>query len=110
MFRMTSHISFDISTHLQPFQIGPEMKTKLRNLIWMLILPYNHQLHRCSIVSSKNDQCTYHKSLVQHGVNNHFTYQSYNAKKYSLSHNSDTNKNFQEKHSASGQYIFTSLC
>ena len=97
MFRLTSDIRVDLSPNLQHFQIGPEMKIKLRNFIWMLILPYNHQLHRCSNVSSKMINDIEALSLARHGVNNHFTHQPYNAKNYSISHKSDTNKIFQTK-------------
>ena len=32
LFRLTSDIIFDLPTHLQPFQIRTQMKTKVRNL------------------------------------------------------------------------------
>ena len=44
MFRLTTDMIFDLLTHLQPFQITAEMKTKVQNLTLTSILSYNHQL------------------------------------------------------------------
>ena len=38
MFRLTTDMIFDLLTHLQPFQIAAEMKTKVQNLTLTLIL------------------------------------------------------------------------
>ena len=38
MFRLTIDMIFDLLTHLQPFQIEAEIKTKVQNLTLMSIL------------------------------------------------------------------------
>ena len=38
MFRLTTDMIFDLLTHLRPFQIAAEMKTKVQNLTLTLIL------------------------------------------------------------------------
>ena len=66
MFRLSSDMIFDLLTHLQPFQIRLEKKTKVRNLIltWKLITAQDHKdqgVHLCVGEGGYNAKYCNHK-------------------------------------------------
>ena len=107
---------FDLLTHLQPFQIRLEMKTKVQNLTKMSIChrTVNHKniwnvpLHAliCPLQIINDIEPL---SLTLLGVNACFIHHPSNVKNYSIGHKSETNLPKQKKMEFQRIYFYTSI-
>ena len=107
---------FDLLTHLQPFQIWLEMKTKVQNWIKMSIchrtishkkiwnVPLDALICPLQIINDIEPL-----SLTLHGVNACFIHHPSNVENYSIGHKLETSQP-KKKKSASELHIFTPFC
>ena len=104
MFRLTINMIFDFLTHLRPFQIWLEMKTKVQNWTKMSIchrtinhkkiwnVPLDTLICPLQIINDIESL-----TLTLHGANTRFIHHPSNVKNYSISHKSETNWPKQNK-------------
>ena len=115
IFRLSSEKIFDLLTHLWPFQIWLEMKTKVQNWTKMLICyrTINHKKNwnvpldalMCPLQIINDIEAL---SLTLHGVNTHFIHHPSNVEKYSIWHKSVTDLP-KQKRNGSLENIFLHL-
>ena len=104
MFRLTINTIFDLLTHLRPFQIRLEMKTKEQNWTKMSIchrtvnhkkiwnVPLDALICLLQIINDIEPL-----SLTIHGVNARFIHHPSNVKNYSIGHKSETDRPKKKK-------------
>ena len=112
IFRLSPERIFDLLTHLRPFQMWLEMKTKVQNWTKMSIChrTVNHKkiwnvpsdALICPLQISNDIEPL---SLTLHGVN------ASNVENYSIGHKSETSQpKKKKKKSASNSHIYTPFC
>ena len=104
IFRLSPERIFDLLTHLRPFQIRLEMKTKVQNWTKMSIchrtvnhkkiwnVPLDALICPLQIINDIEPL-----SLTLHGVNTCFIYHPSNLENYSIGHKSETDWPKQKK-------------
>ena len=116
MFRLSPERIFGLLTHLQPFQIQLEMKTKVQNWTKMSIchrtvnhkkiwnVPLDALICPLQIISDIESL-----SLTFHGVNACFIHHPSNVENYSIGHKSETDWPKQTKKNWPLENIFLHL-
>ena len=116
MFRLSPDRIFDLLTHLWPFQIRLEMKTKVKNWTKMSIchrtinhkknwnVPLDALIYPLQIINDIEPL-----SLTIHSVNAHFIHHPSNVENYSICHKSETNRPKQKQKNPVLENIFLHL-
>ena len=116
MFRLSPERIFGLLTHLWPFQIRFEMKTKVQNWSKMSICHRTINHKKISNVPLDALICPLQiindiesLSLTLHGVNACFIYHLSNVENYLISHKSETGQPKNFKKNVHPSYIFLHL-
>ena len=115
IFRLSPERIFDLLTHLRPFQIWLEMKTKVQN--WTKMSICHRTVNHKKIWNVPLDALICPLQIINdieplsstlHGVNACFIHHPFNVKNYSIGHKSETAQP-KKKKNVHPSYIFLHL-
>ena len=116
IFRLSPERIFDLLTHLPPFQIRVEMKTKVQN--WTKMSIFHRTVNHKKIWNVPLDAliCPLQiindiepLSLTLHGLNACFIHHPSNLENYSIGHKSETGQPKKKKKCIKFTYLYTFL-